>query len=289
MQITANGISIEVLDEGPREGEPLLLIMGLGMQLIAWPEALVSDLVARGYRVIRFDNRDVGFSQTFNSQGVPNLPWNVLKFALRLPVTAPYGLDDMADDAAGVLKALGIARARVCGVSMGGMIAQLIAVRHPHMVSALHLIMTSSGARHLPKPTRAARMALLSRPGSASQEALVAHSVRLFQIIGSPGFPTPVDELTARVRRSLQRSSQPQGAARQLLAIAASGDRSGLLAQIRAPTRVVHGADDPLVPVACGRDLAGKIPGAQLEIIQGMGHDLPAQLLPTLAGLITKP
>ncbi len=289
MQISPNGITREVQDEGPSDGAPLLLIMGLGMQLIAWPEALVNDLIARGYRVIRFDNRDIGLSQNFNSQGVPSMPWNLLKFALRLPVTAPYTLNDMADDAAGVLKALGISRARVCGVSMGGMIAQLMAVRHPRAVSALHLIMTSSGARHLPKPTRAARMALLSRPNSASQEAMVAHSVRLFQIIGSPGFPTPAEELAARVRRSLQRSSRPQGAARQLLAIAASGDRSGLLAHITAPTRVVHGADDPLVPVACGHDLAGKIPGAQLEIIQGMGHDLPTLLLPKLADLITRP
>ena len=168
MKISANGLQIEVEDHGSPGGEPLLLIMGLGMQLVAWHEDLVQLFVARGFRVIRFDNRDIGLSQGFDALGMPNIPVAALKQLVGLPVTAPYTLADMADDAAGVLDALGLASAHICGASMGGMIAQHLAIDHPGRVSSLTLIMTTSGARHLPQPRMAVRQALLARPRSKS-------------------------------------------------------------------------------------------------------------------------
>ena len=164
MQISANGIALEVQDHGPTSGEPLLLIMGLGMQLVAWPEGLVRLLVQRGFRVIRFDNRDIGLSQHFDHLGLPNVMLDAIKHSVGLNVKSGYSLADMADDCAGVLAALGIVRANVFGVSMGGMIAQHLAARHPKRVKSLTLMMTSSGARHLPGPTMKVRAAMLGRP-----------------------------------------------------------------------------------------------------------------------------
>src|SRR5438874_8014776 len=153
MQISANGIALEVEDHGSPSGEPLVLVMGLGMQLVAWHEDFVQSLVARGFRVIRFDNRDVGLSHDFDHLGVPNIALEAVKHAMGLPVRGPYTLADMADDTAGLLDALGIARAHVCGVSMGGMVAQQLGVRHPQRVSSLTLMMTSTGSRRMPGPT----------------------------------------------------------------------------------------------------------------------------------------
>ena len=164
MQISANGINLEVEEHGSPNGEPLLLIMGLGMQLVAWQPGFVASLVARGYRVIRFDNRDIGLSQRFDQLGVPNLALDSLRYAVGMKVSAPYTVADMADDAAGLLDALGIAAAHTCGASMGGMIAQQLAVRHPDRVKSLTLVMTSSGSRRLPGPTLKVRSAMISRP-----------------------------------------------------------------------------------------------------------------------------
>jgi pimeloyl-ACP methyl ester carboxylesterase len=286
MQVRAGSLTLEVDDRGPRDGEPVLLIMGLGMQLIAWPEALVEHLLARGHRVIRFDNRDAGLSQGFDACGVPNLAVAALRWWLRLPVRSPYALADMADDTVALMDALGITRARVCGASMGGMIAQHLAARHPDRVSHLTLMMTSSGARRLPQARPHVRGALLARPKRQDTEAVVAHLEHLFYLIGSPGHRPAPDVLRQRLRASVERAWRPAGTARQLAAVAADGDRTPLLRRIQAPTTVIHGRDDPLIPPACGEDLARHIPGARLELVVGMGHDLPDALLPRFAELI---
>ena len=281
MQISANGVQLEVEDHGPVSGEPLLLIMGLGMQLVAWHTEFVASLVARGFRVIRFDNRDIGLSQRFDQLGVPNLVFDSIKYAVGLKVTGPYTVADMADDTAGLLDALGIQSAHVCGASMGGMIAQQLAVRHPARVKSLTLMMTSSGSRRLPGPTLKVRAALISRPQNANDiESVIAHYVRLYKLIGSPRYPASDAYLHERLGQSVRRSYRPQGTARQMVAIAADGNRSSLLAALRVPTQIIHGHDDPLVPVAAAHDLAAKIQGAQLDVISGMGHDLPMPLWP---------
>lgn len=285
MQVRTRSITLEVDLHGPADGEPLLLIMGLGMQLVAWHDGLVQQLAGRGFRVIRFDNRDVGLSQRFDHLGTPNVAWQSLRYLMRMPLTPAYRLADMAEDTVELLDALGIDRAHVCGASMGGMIAQRLALRHPHRVRSLVLIMTSSGARSLPGPTRQARAALLGRPASATADAMLAHYVHLFRVIGSPGFPTPGSELTATLRRSLERGGLDSSSAfaRQLTAVAADGDRTPLLAQVRVPTQVIHGQADPLIPIASGMQLAQAIPGARLDSVPGMGHDLPAALWPRFA------
>jgi pimeloyl-ACP methyl ester carboxylesterase len=288
MQIAANKIALEVEDHGSPGGEPLVLIMGLGMQLVAWHEDFVQQLVSRGFRVIRFDNRDIGLSQNFDHLGVPNLALDAVKHAVGLPVRSGYSLADMADDTAGILDVLGIRAAHVCGASMGGMVAQQLAVRHPERVKSLTLMMTSSGARGLPGPSMKVRGALLSRPDDPNDiDSVIAHYVRLYKLIGSPGYPASDEYLLQRLGKSVRRSYRPRGTARQLSAIAADGDRSPLIAKIRQPTRVLHGLADPLVPVAAGRDLAAKIRGAQLDLVEGMGHDLPVPLWPRFVTAIT--
>lgn len=281
MKVDSNGITLEVEDHGSPLGEPLLLIMGLGMQLVAWHDDFVAALVKEGFRVVRFDNRDIGLSQHLDHLGLPNMPLDLLKYSLGFKLHSPYSLRDMADDAAGVLDALQITSAHVCGASMGGMIAQHLAARRPERVKSLCLLMTASGARRLPKPALAVRKALVSRPSAKSSfQSAVNHAVNVFKLIGSPDHPEIEDELAQRVAASMRRSFHPQGATRQLIAVVADGDRSNLLGDIKAPTVILHGAQDPLIPVAAAHDLAAKISGAQIDIIDGMGHDLPRALWP---------
>ncbi len=288
MKVHANGLEFEVDCQGPPDGEPLLLIMGLGMQLIAWPEDLVADLVRRGFRVVRMDNRDIGLSQHLDHLGVHSVVRAALRHSLNLPVHAPYSVRDMAEDARAVLDHLGIRRAHVCGASMGGMIAQHLAARHPERVKSLTLVMTTSGARHLPQPGPMVSLALLAQPRGASVAARVAHVMRLMTLIGSPGYrPDPLRQ-QRRIEATVRRSWHPQGTMRQLMAVVADGDRSALLGRIGAPTRVIHGENDPLVPVAAAHDLARQIDGAVLDTIPGMGHDLPEPLLARLAAAIAE-
>lgn len=291
MQLSANGVRIEVDIRGPADGEPLLMIMGLGMQLIAWPDGLVDELVARGFRVIRFDNRDVGLSQSFDELGPPNVPLAALLHLFHLPIKAPYQLADLARDAVGVLDALGIGSAHVCGASMGGMIAQHLGFAHAQRVKSLTLMMTTSGDRSLPKESLKVRRALLSRPrrGSTPEQKLeniLDHFVGLYGLIGSPGYPTDPAALRTRIAQGVQRSFRPQAVARQLVAIAADTHRAERLARIAAPTLVLHGEHDALIPAAAARDLAQRIPDVRLEIIPGWGHDLPEPLWPRLAAEI---
>jgi pimeloyl-ACP methyl ester carboxylesterase len=283
MKIRANGLMLEVDDQGPRDAPVVLLVMGLGMQLTAWPDELVELLLGHGYRVVRFDNRDAGLSDGFDHAGVPSIALAALRHFLRLQVRSPYALRDMAADTVGVLDALGIARAHVVGASLGGMIAQHVAATFAERVASLTLIMTTSGSRRLPGPTALARRALLSQPANREPETLISHSISVFTAIGSPGYmPGPV-QLRERVAASIARASRPAGSARQLLAIAADADRTPMLARIQAPTQVIHGAVDPLIPVANGRDLMARIPGAIGDFIDGMGHDLPQALLARIA------
>ena len=284
MRLRANGLVLEVEEHGPASGEPLLLIMGLGMQLLGWPDDFVASLVARGFRVIRFDNRDIGLSQGFDAAGVPNLTAASMRYALGLKVDSAYTLADMAADSLGVLDALGIERAHVCGASMGGMIAQRLALGTPERVRSLTLMMTSSGSRRLPGPSMRVRTALISRPrDSRSTAGIVEHYLGLYGLIGSPAYPTSRDELRRTFTTAVKRSHRPAGTARQMVAIAADGDRSPLLARVGAPTHVIHGVADPLVPVPAAHDLAKRIPGATLDAIEGMAHDLPAALWPRFA------
>ena len=293
MQVSANGISIEVEVHGPDSGEPLLLIMGLGMQLIAWPEGLVEQLVAQGFRVIRFDNRDVGLSQRFDALGLPNLPMAALLHTLRLPVAAPYQIADMARDAVGVLDALGLPKAHICGASMGGMIAQHLGFAHASRVKSLTLMMTTSGHRSLPKESLRVRRAMLSRPRRASSpvqkfENVLDHYVSLYGVIGSPGYVPDPQALRERIAHGVKRAYRPQAAARQLVAIVADTHRVDRVGRIAAPTLVLHGQHDALIPVAAAHDLARRIAGAELEVIEGWGHDLPDPLWPRLAASVAR-
>jgi pimeloyl-ACP methyl ester carboxylesterase len=281
-RIAANGLQIEVESFGSATDPAVLLIMGLGMQLTAWPDLFCQALVGAGYRVVRYDNRDIGLSDSIDGPPV-NVARQFLRYALRLPIDAPYTVQDMACDARGVLDALQVERAHVIGASMGGMIAQAFAATWPERCRSLVSIMSTSGDRRLPwADLRVLRKLLARPPRDGSFEQLVEHYVRLFRALSGPGFPIDDETLRARLQRSLRRSFKPAGTVRQLLAIAASGDRSAQLQRIRCPALVLHGDADPLVPLAHGRDCARKIPGARLDVVPGMGHDLPPSLVPLL-------
>lgn len=293
MQVQANGLQIELDDQGPPDspgGPPVLMLMGLGMQLTAWPDGLVERLVARGRRVIRIDNRDAGLSQGFDALGMPHLGWATLRYLLHLPVRAPYTIADMAGDAVGALDALALPRVQVVGASLGGMVAQHVAACHPQRVERLTLMMTTSGARYLPQASARVRLALLERRpiDPHDTEALVDRLEHVFTLIGSPAYRPAREALRERLRESILRAYRPGGVARQLVAVVADGDRSSLLSRIVAPTHIVHGVQDPLVPVAAAHDLHAKIAGSTIELIEGMGHDLPQPLWPRLAEAITR-
>lgn len=285
-QGAVNGISITFEDKGPRDAPVILLVMGLGGQLTLWPDEFVDALNARGFRTIRYDNRDVGLSTRFDAAGVPNLKWMFVKSLLRLPVRSAYSLADMAADGVALLDHLGIARAHIVGVSMGGMISQHIAARYPDRVLSLTSVMSTTGNPRLPRAQKEAMQVLTSRPMSGDPEDLIAYSVRAAKVIGSPGYPPDEERLQRRVRSDFERGWYPQGVARQMAAIVADGDRRPMLKSIGASTLVIHGEGDPLVPLAGGRDTADNIPGARLLTIPGMGHDLPLGLVDTLADAI---
>jgi proline iminopeptidase len=281
--VAANGITIEYESLGDPAAPPILLIMGLGMQLIAWPDAFCQGLLDRGFRVIRFDNRDCGLSSKIQVRRQPNLVAALAAAWLRLRVRSPYTLDDMAADAVALLDALAIPRAHIVGLSMGGMIAQLVAARYPDRALSLTSIMSSSGRRKVSQPRPEAKRALLSKPANPGDpDSVVEHLIGVFGVIGSPGFPTERSALREQVARSVRRGNYPAGVTRQLVAIIASGDRRRMLRKITAPTLVIHGAADPLVPVEAGRDTARHITGAKLEVIEGMGHDMAPGLQPIL-------
>ncbi|GAA3666601.1 alpha/beta hydrolase [Nonomuraea antimicrobica] len=274
-RVAANGIEIAYESFGSPEGRPLLLIMGLGAQLIQWDEALCELLVEQGHHVVRFDNRDTGLSTHLHDLGVPSAG-----------APAPYLLDDLADDTAALMDALGLPAAHVVGASMGGMVAQTLAIRHPGRVLTLTSIMSTPGPSVAP-PTEAAAAVLTGRP-PADRAAVLEQAVRTWSTIGSPGYELDREKIVARAGLAYDRCFDPAGTARQLAAIMASGDRTELLAGVRVPTLVLHGEADPLVPPAGGRATAAAIPGARLVTYPGMGHDLPPALWPAIVAEITK-
>lgn len=284
--IQANGISIDVETHGDADAPAVLLVMGLAMPSIAWPQEFIAPLVAAGLRVIRFDNRDCGESTKFAGQRLPNMALAIVRALLRKKVDAAYTLDDMANDARGVLDALDIERAHVVGVSMGGMIGQQLAALHPQRVLSLTSIMSSTGNpdRRIAFGSLRALRAILARPSAnPSVDELTAHLSRVFSVIGSPGYPPTAEQMRVQMERIARRGYYADGSARQLLAILRSGDRRAALAHITAPTLVLHGADDPLVPLAAGLDTARSIRDARFEVIPGMGHDFAPALQSRLA------
>ena len=286
-QVKANGIEIEYESFGPADRDAVLLIMGFSAQLTMWPTELCEELVSRGYRVIRFDNRDVGLSAKLEAKGIPDMEKLFGALMTGAAVEAPYSLDDMAADAAGLLDALKIERAHIVGASMGGMIAQLVAANHPEKTLSLTSIMSNTGNPDLPQGSPEAMGALLApAPAPDDIEAIIARGINTWKVIGSPGYPTDDQQLRQWVMRDAKRSYYPQGVTRQFAAIVANGDRRPKLKNIKVPTVVLHGADDPLVPVAGGKDTADNIPGAELRVIPGMGHDFPLGLVPVFADAI---
>ncbi len=282
-----NGLQLSWEQAGPEHGEPVLLIMGLGGQLIHWPEALCERLVSQGFRVIRFDNRDAGLSGDADLGIPPRIPRDWLRSRFGLPATANYRLHDMADDVAGLLDVLGLRQVHVVGASMGGMIGQIFAARRPARVRSLTSIMSSTNHPRLP----AARFDVLWRmagigPRPTTREAVIRRSTAMLRRVGSPGFPTPTEYRHTLAGRAYDRAFRPQGLARQAHAILATGSFEALLPDITAPTQVIHGLADPLLRPVCGQRSARLIRSARLELIPGMGHDFALPLMPRWAELI---
>jgi proline iminopeptidase len=286
--IQANGLTFHYESRGNENDPVILLIMGLGAQMILWPEPLIDLLVQAGFRVVRFDNRDVGLSSRLEHMSVPNVPLQAVKFLMGLPVKAPYRIEQMATDTVALIDALGLKRPHVVGASMGGMIGQNLAAHYRDRVASLTSIMSTTGRRSLPKPTKQARTAILQPPPKQGDtEAAIHRMMLVFRAIGSRSHPPDPAHLREICERHVRRSHYPAGAARQLLAIAASGDRTAVVRQIKAPTLVIHGDEDPLVPLACGVDTANAIQygggNANLVVVKGMGHDFPLVLIPQIA------
>ncbi|RME26748.1 MAG: alpha/beta fold hydrolase [Deltaproteobacteria bacterium] len=276
---TAGEVELEYDTRG--DGDPVLMIMGIGAQMILWPPELLDGLAARGLQVIRFDNRDVGRSTWLDHLGRPDIGRLLPRAWLGLPVSAPYTLSHMAADAVGLLDHLGIARAHVVGVSMGGMIAQHVAIEHPARVRSLTTMMSTTGGRRVSLPRPRALRALLTAPARTVDEAEEA-MVRFMREVNGPAFDIAEDRIRAVARESWLRGVNPDGFVRQFAAILASGDRTARLRQLDVPTLVLHGTADPLVPVRGGKATARAIRGARLRLIDGWGHGLPPGVVPLL-------
>lgn len=285
--LQANGIELAYEEFGDSGQPVVLLIMGLGTQMIAWPEPFCQALAEHGLRVIRFDNRDVGLSTKMDSAPVPNVLKLALFSRLNLNIQVPYTLHTMTEDAVALMDVLDIEAAHVVGASMGGMIAQLMAAHYPYRVRSLTSIMSTTGRRSLPQADSRVVRHMARRPRKASPEALLEYSMRTWRLIGSPDYQPTDEELREKILAGYQRSYYPAGYTRHMAAIMAGGDRVEDLARVMAPTLVIHGKQDPLVPVEGGIDTANLIDGAKLELIEGMGHDLPKELLPTFVELIS--
>lgn len=275
----------EASAESLRSGEPLVLIMGIGAQLIYWPDDFCAALAERGFSVIRFDNRDVGLSTKLEGRRAPPLQTMISRMAAGLPVAAPYTLLDMADDVAGLLDHLGIDRAHVVGASMGGMIAQTFAIAHPHRVRSLTSIMSHPGGRrHMLASPRAIRALLM--PAPRDRDEAMARAETFYRVVGGRGFPLDIETVRERAGRAYDRCFYPAGFLRQLAAILASGSRREALAFVRVPAAVIHGADDPLILPRGGRATAEALPDARLVVVEGMGHDLPRGAWPQILDAI---
>ena len=281
-----NGLDIAYETHGDPANPPLLMVMGLGSQLVHWPDELIEGLVNRGLYVIRFDNRDIGLSQKLDDKGVPVIGQILEDLGAGKTVEGPYSDKDMADDAAALLDHLGIESAHIHGVSMGGMITQRLGVHHPEKCRSLIVHMSTTGAPGLKPATPEAMGALLVPPPSPDRDVVIEHSVGVRNAIGSPGYPSDPERIKEYTARAYDRCYDRDGVARQLAAILTSGSRREAIQAIKTPTLVIHGIDDPLVPVDGGEDVAAQIEGARLELIEGYGHDLPLQLCDRFVDLI---
>lgn len=287
IDLPTRGLHLDYELSGSADGPVLVLIMGLGMQRVMWPPEMVAGLVARGLRVLTFDNRDIGHSGSGRLAPHMGVRRAFLRYLLRLPIRAAYSLDDMAQDTLALADALGIERFHVAGASMGGMIAQQLALMAPGRVQSLASIMSSAGPRAAPAPKWDITRLMLRAPGTtSSHQQRLDHYVALFTEIGRHHDPEEIARLREGLDRALARAYRPDGTLRQLLAICAQPDRSAQLRRISTPTLLIHGALDPLVPVAAAHHLARVIPQARLEIIERMGHDLPAWAMPRLVDLV---
>lgn len=286
-RIEANGLGIEVELRGPEEGEPLLLHMGIGCPLVWWPEPFLDALLDEGFRLILYDHRDTGLSDHLDHLGVPSVTFSLPLALLQLPVSAPYTLDDMARDALGILDALGLDSAHHLGVSMGGMVAQCLALQAPERVRSLSLVMTSPGDRwdSLGSPWAIAyMMGPAPRTVVEAEEALL----RASRTIGSPGYPVEEERLRAQARAAWTRGCNPDGYYRHFAAVLAQRDRTERLAELQMPVAILHGAQDPLIPPAAARRMASRMPHAHLGIYEGMGHNLPTALCRDLARVVAE-
>ena len=275
-KVKANNIEIEYETFGDPSDKPLLLIMGLGSQMIQLEEEFIKVLTDRGFFVIIFDNRDVGLSSKCDEAGDPDLAGAFMAVQQGKDFDVPYLLDDMADDAVGLLDAINIEKAHICGASMGGMIAQTIAIRHPSRIMSLTSIMSTTGNPNLPQMTQEAAQVLFN-PVPPERDAYIENLVRVGKYIYGSGFPFNEEKQRTFAARIFDRCYYPQGTERQTLAIMADGNRKGKLSAIKVPTLVIHGRDDPLFPVEAGIDTAEAIQGSELLIIDGMGHSLPPE------------
>ncbi len=283
--VSANGIELCYEERGT--GEPLVLVHGIGAQLVYWRDELLDALAAAKFRVICFDNRDSGLSTKLDGTRAPPLADMLARRVLRVPIRAPYTLFDMADDVVALCDGLGIDRAHVLGVSMGGMIAQSVAIRHPHRMKSLVSVMSHTGdLAHLVSSPRALGVLLGKAP--ASRDEALTRAEEFYRTVGSTGFALDMASLRDRAARAYDRAFYPQGFARHLAAILASGSRTQALARVRVPSLVVHGTADPLVRAKGGRDTARAIPSARLLMIEGMGHDLPEGAWPTLVSAVAR-
>ena len=283
--LDANGVRLAYDDFGNANDPAILLIMGMATQMTAWPLSFCRGLADRGFYVVRYDNRDVGLSEKMLTARIPSTLDMMLKAGINRPLKVSYKLDDMATDALELMNALNLNQAHVVGVSMGGMIGQVLTAKHSSRVSSLTSIMSSSGDPNLPRASKKVTRALLKRYLGLVKPGLKS-TIAFQRLIGSPGFPQSDDELNEKVRAAFQRSFYPPGFARHMAAIMASGSRVELLKAIKTPSLVIHGRDDVLVPLACGVDTARQIPNAALKIIDGMGHNLPESLVPILTDLV---
>ncbi|MEI7746300.1 MAG: alpha/beta hydrolase [Actinomycetota bacterium] len=269
-KVEVNGVSLYYERRGKADGIPLLLIMGLGAQLISWPEGFVDRLVDAGHNVVLYDNRDVGLSTYFDEAGTPDIN----AYLAGDPIEAAYFLSDLGDDAAGLIEALGWSSAHVLGVSMGGMIAQELAIRHPQLVKSLTSVMSTTGNPELGQPTAEAVAAILN-PAPTSVDEAEEIADRLWRVTASPGFEFPSEDVRLRARAEFLRAAHPAGTLRQMVAIALSPDRTAALGKLTMPVFVIHGEGDCLVSPSGGQATAAAIPGSSLWMIPGMGHDLP--------------
>ena len=283
--IRANGIRLAYEEFGQPDHPAMVLVMGLGTQLLGWPLAMCEELASRGFRVIRFDNRDIGLSEKMENAHIPQAVGLMLRARLRLPVNVPYTLTDMARDCVGLMDALGIERAHLVGASMGGMIGQIVAAKFGERLLSFTSIMSSSGNPRIPGASPDVIRAMVKRSLSGEKPDL-ASSMALWRKIGSPAYQPTDAQLKKKILDSWQRSDYREGYSRHLAAVIANGSRVKLLRKIKTPTLVIHGRDDALVSVHGGIDTARNIRGARLKIFDGMGHDLPAALLPEIIELI---